>query len=359
MNFSRENDPMHDMRGGYGATSDSEARDDASQDHFYESDDSVDTDNWPDEELGETPSVFRRVLEPVKNVILVILHVENLWDSPDQQPSSRARIVVLFWFFVLALSYAAERSTFKFLVDDAGPFRLFSVEMVTACHAVILGFVMFVAYLMGQSPQLQSLGVSVIDVLFMALLDTVSLLMVYLSGFRVPPTLTVILIQFTLPLTAFLTQFVHPDGCCSANRDENEEEEVDKAEDVPDHKRVDAAENQGLLRPLSTAGRVETRLDTDENSNSLSYHPEETPLPGFGGLSRGHVWGSLIISLAVLVGLMPAFYAMIDPIAFLYADPIPIRTAINSLVYVSSCIPAAASTVCLPIPRCILTSLFF
>jgi hypothetical protein len=70
---------------------------------------------------------------------------------------------------------------------------------------------------------------------------------------------------------------------------------------------------------------------------------DNAPLPGWGGLAAPHLWGSLILFLAVLLALCPAFYAIADPDFFNYADTIPSRTAVNTLFYVCACIPAAAS----------------
>jgi hypothetical protein len=136
----------------------------------------------------------------------------------------------------------------------------------------------------------------------MALLDTVHMLLVFITGLHVSPTLTVILVQFTLPLTALITQFVHPDGCtkrcCGCQR----------------------------------------RSESDNLPESNGQ-----PLTGWGGLSLEHVLGSVIISLAVLLALCPAIYSIWDPLFFLYADTIPLQTAYNTLLFISSCIPAAAS----------------
>ena len=140
----------------------------------------------------------------------------------------------------------------------------------------------------------------------MALLDTVHLLLVFLTGPHVAPTLTVILVQFTLPLTAIITQFVHPDGCfkscCSPTL------------------------------PFAT-----------QISYDSSHLSEGRPLPGRGGLSLEHILGSTIIMLAVLLALCPALYSIIDPDFFIYADSIPMQTCYNTILFVSSCIPAAAS----------------
>jgi hypothetical protein len=47
--------------------------------------------------------------------------------------------------------------------------------------------------------------------------------------------------------------------------------------------------------------------------------------------------------MAVLLALCPALYSIWDPDFFIYADTIPIQTAYNTMLFVSSCIPAAAS----------------
>lgn len=121
------------------------------------------------------------------------------------------------------------------------------------------------------------------------------------------PTLTVILVQFTLPLTALITQFVHSDGCVRACC--------------------------GAPPPPPV------EVESDRNA----FSAEGRPRPGCGGLSTEHIMGSIIISLAVLLALSPALYSIWDPDFFIYADTIPIQTAYNTMLFVSSCIPAAAS----------------
>ena len=163
----------------------------------------------------------------------------------------------------------------------------------------------------------------------MAVLDTFHLLLVFLTGRHVSPTLTVILVQFTLPLSAFLTQFVHSDGrcarfCCRNDDTSNEDEDHDEERHFG-------------------AFRSQNQPPGPSDNPSNVTNSEGMPLPGWGGLSAEHLWGSLILTLAVLLALLPSFYSIIDPAFFAYADQIPIQTAYNTLVYVSSCFPAAAS----------------
>ncbi len=132
------------------------------------------------------------------------------------------------------------------------------------------------------------------------------MLLVFLTGYHVAPTLTVILVQFTLPLTALITQFVHSDGC------------------------------------IKRCGNTST-IPSETNNGTNCLPSEGRPLPGAGGLSIEHIMGSIIIALAVLLALCPALYSIWDPNFFAYADTIPIQTAYNTMLFVSSCIPAAAS----------------
>jgi hypothetical protein len=310
-------------------------------------DDSLD-DEWHDEEESVPKlSIFQKLWQGIKSAFLIVANVENLWDTPPEprhyqgthKHSRRANGVVGFWFIVLATSYAGERATFKVLIDRAGPFRLFAVEMVTASHAIMLGIVMIISYTTNQI-QIQSLGIPVVDVGLMALLDTASLLLVFLTGYHVPPTLTVILVQFTLPLVAFLTQFVHPDGHFSCRRqaarsmDDETTRSQESPEQVPLHSTDQSQSSDNFERTSERAGSITT---------AAAF--EGTPLPGYGGLSAEHVWGSLIIFLAVLLALLPALYTMANPTFFVYADTYPTVTAYNTLLFVSSCIPAAASQI--------------
>lgn len=338
----------------YGATSETDGYDTQSY-----GDDTLD-DQWQDESDLEhdnqsrnqsTQPSFYWVWERLKSSLRIIANVENLWDSdmevsPDQR--RRNQLVVLFWFFILALSYAGERSTFKLLVDRTAPFRLLTVEAVTAAHALLLGVIVMAGYFLKSPSSKMKLGIPLTDVGVMALLDTLCILLVFVSGYRVPPTLTVILVQFTLPLTAFLTQFGHPDGMCSLTRKPGQ---GDRGTLGTNGQRTNTGRSNGRNSAVTSmdGGQTISALSTLPNdacaTDPSRYPMERTAVSGYGGLAKEHVWGSLILFLAVMFALLPAFVTLIDPNEFMYADSIPTRTAINSLLYVSSCIPAAIVTV--------------
>jgi len=302
----------------YGATQEDDDNDDGDDDEHYDSlydDTSLMTGGDGSHSIEDAPprSFVVTAYQKTSDFIWTIANVDNLWDSPihnsDQHtthhaPSTRNTLVVLFWFFLLALAYAVERSSFKILVDRAGPFRLFSVEVLTLSHALLLGLGMMMSALYRRKLSIkQPLGIP-LDVGLMALLDTIHLLLAFITGYRVPPVLTVLCVQLMLPLTAFFTQFVHPGGlfrvaCCPTSQ---------------------TVEYDGLLQG------------------------EARPIRGCGGLSRPHIFGSVIIFLAVLLGLCPAFASMIMPDFFSEDDKIiPLRTAYNTILFSASSIPAAIS----------------
>jgi hypothetical protein len=356
----------------YGATLNA-ANDNADGDSYEQSYDddendySLDDESAFEEESVVPPTLLQRSWSCLKNSFFVVANVENLWDSPPdvnnhdsttteygthtpttppQRRSRKSNLVVLFWFVVLATSYSGERSTFKLLVDRAGPFRLFAVEMVTGLHAIMLGLGMGASRFLNGQSQSVPLGIPVIDVGLMALLDTVSLLLVFLTGSHVPPTLTVILVQFTIPLTAFLSQFVHPDGkwtCCRPTSSSLLDGSDRNGSTVSSHQSPLTGGDQMSHIPDHQETYHENPRRHPDDDDVLRPRLSGEPLPGWGGLAKEHVWGSIILALAVLLALIPAFICIVDPDVFVYADTIPIRTAYNTLIFVSSCIPAAAS----------------
>jgi CRT-like, chloroquine-resistance transporter-like len=179
----------------------------------------------------------------------------------------------------------------------------------------------------------------------MALLDTVHLLLVFLTGLHVPPTLTVILVQFTLPLTALLTQFTHPDGCgkgcccCGGGREREVSNDCGPSTNGN-------YSNQDRLPPREIANEATPLMGCQDGRSIPSGEIEIVEgfqVSGCGGLCWEHIFGSVIISIAVLCALCPAMYSILDPDFFIYADQIPLQTAYNTMLFVSSCIPAAAS----------------
>jgi hypothetical protein len=123
--------------------------------------------NWHDDNTSEGSDVgfTERTCKATKEIIMLIINVDNLWDSPSsRQVFRRKKVVVLFWFFILASFYAVERTTFKFLVDRSGPFRLFAVEMITASHALMVAIGMFISAISRKDFKIKRLGIPIIDV---------------------------------------------------------------------------------------------------------------------------------------------------------------------------------------------------
>lgn len=306
--------------------------DDAGSEHVDDDDDeeySLGADDyWEVERSSITDNLRRRgsnvvirVWSLIKGCFTVVINVENVWDSPTTSQGREIRrrnhYVILFWFFILAISYTTERVSYKLLVDRSGPFRLLAVEVVACTHAILLGCGMLVFAISQKKFTIQPLGIPVVDVGVMALLDTLHMILVFLTGYHVAPTLTVILVQFTLPLTALISQVLHPDGYFKKSSGQFR---------IPDNNAAGAM--------VFEFNNAQTR------DNSVGQ-----PLPGSGGLSMEHISGSIIISLAVLLALCPSIYTLIDNDFFEYAttNEIPIQTAFNTILFVSSCIPAAMS----------------
>lgn len=265
-----------------------------------------DEDDSTDEIVPPSHSILGSIWSLITQSVRIVANVDNLWDSPlpnyNNNSSSlqrtatpslpiygttsvttttmfasrqrRNKLLVLFWFVVVATSYAGERSTFKWLVDRTGPFRLVMVQFVVLTNAFLMGILYALS-----TPRRRALGVSIVDVCVMAVLDTLAIIIMFIAGAKVPPTLTVILLQWNIPLMAFWTHCRH----------------------------------------------------------------RSTDLTGSSGLDVSHWVGSTILAGAVALALVPAVISLLYPDFFLYADSIPLRTAVQTLFYVSSCIPAAAS----------------
>ena len=176
----------------------------------------------------------------------------------------------------------------------------------------------------------------------MGFLDSLPLLVVSITGNHVAPIMTVILVQFTIPLTTLIAQFAHPEGkfhqcrCfCRFNtrpRDHNNynHQDDDDMEDV---------QNDDLLNDLRY-----TSLSNDNKRNSqtslantsvATMHNNDT-LTGsqsWGGLTQTHVVGSAFMFISIILAIIPSIHSFSSKRL----------SAWNTLLYLSSCIFAAIS----------------
>ena len=297
---------------------------DITEDRIDDEEESLGADEyWETEKVSDARNPRRRgrdinvnLWSSIKECFMVVINVENVWDSPatteGYESRRRNHCIILFWFFILATSYTMERVSYKLLVDRSGPFRLLAVEVVMLTHALMVGCGMLI--LKDSRKEFTTLGIPLIDVGLMALLDTLHMMLVFIAGYHVAPTLTVILAQSILPLTVFISQVAHPNGyfnkCCGRSR-------------ISDNN----AASLGIYE-----------------FNDPQNFVNNTRQPATEGLPIEHYAGSVIIFFAVLLALCPSIYTLIDDEFFTYATTeIPIQTAFNTILFVSSCIPAAVS----------------
>jgi hypothetical protein len=154
-------------------TDNSEDSESRSQTHSYDDDEEW-KEAWRKRHHNDPAPVqvglVEKTWQKVKGYFFLVLNVDNLWDSPSASSSERDGVstknhcVVLFWFFVLAASYASERTVFKVLADRTGPFRLFAVEVITFSHALIIGLGMLISAIARKDFSMKPLGIPIVDV---------------------------------------------------------------------------------------------------------------------------------------------------------------------------------------------------
>ncbi|KAL7547029.1 hypothetical protein ACHAWF_010354 [Thalassiosira exigua] len=268
------------------------------------------------------------------------------------------RAAAIFWFVCLTTSYATERSTFKLVADRVVPFRLFSAELILGAHAALTGAGMALSrYIWKEKDEkargrdeggcVSWWGLPLADIGLMAVLDTVYLLVGIISGAHVPPVLTVILVQTTIPLTACFTQCVHPDGRCARAGESTDQEESSPGGNSTGSAAPSAMHSHSNVRIISSS-----TLNEMERMNDLPYPdvssipnlpaPPPPPVKGWGGLSRHHILGTGLMFLAIFLGLTPAVLSL-DHIILTKMDAMPERTAYNTIVFCLATIPAAMS----------------
>jgi len=189
--------------------------------------------------------------------------------------------------------------------------------------------------------------------LVIAVLDTLYLLIGVISGAHVPPVLTVILVQTTIPLTACFTQCIHPDGRCVGRGSLSDSEEEPSPnngtnpsfDEGHSHSNIRIVSSSTLNEMQSTSCNVASSSVMDVSSVPCNHPLASTippPVKGWGGLSRYHIAGTGLMFLAILMGLIPSLLSL-DHIFITKKDAMPDRTAYNTIVFCLAAVPAAVS----------------
>ena len=299
--------------------------------------------------------------------------------SRSATASARHKAAVVLYLSLLALGYSLERATLKVLIDKAGPFRLFGAEAISGLHAAALGTYLagsaFVRWANGggdggglgntigtANGRPKTLGLPVADVGLMAVLDTAHLLLLVISGSTVPPILTIVVVQLTIPITAFLKEFFHPRG--KFRRAGGVLCLLGPAPTVPGT----ALSGSGLAQMPGRGGYPAVDGYGGQNGASVGgghgdgdgadfYSDQDgTSILSWGARpSRRHVFGSALIFVAGTVSLAPALLTLADPQGGISIEAKEVRrggldpavayrrSAVNTVLYGLACVPAAAS----------------
>eukprot|EP00979_Chaetoceros_neogracilis_P006266 scaffold1264_cov263-Chaetoceros_neogracile.AAC.4 len=236
-------------------------------------------------------------------------YTRRLRDIPPTV-SLRHKFVVFFWILVLATFYALERTSFKIMTDRMGPFRMvIGVEVVLAMHAIIGGTLTFFRWVCRNKAKRANAGLGMLplaDVGLMAVLDTIQLLLVVISGSHVAPILTAILVHVTIPITTCINHIIGPKGCLHDVFLSADEEKRHNLEEV-EH----------------------TRGSVDSDRQRLQ--------------SSQMNFGATLIMVSSILALAPAVLTLIYPNIMSYRDVMGGRSAWNTLLFIVSFIPGSIS----------------
>lgn len=211
--------------------------------------------------------------------------------SGGKHVSLRHKVVVLFWFLVLAAFYALERCSFKIMADRMGPFRMVvGGEIVVVTHAFITGTWMLLRWVCGKSKRTTAM-LPLADIGLMAILDSVQLLLCAISASHVAPILTAILVHVTIPFNTLINKFTRP------------------------------------------------KLGTPSSSSAA----QDASAAESGTQTSQLVFGASLIMLSSILALAPAVLTLCVPTMFSSTDLMADRTAMNTILFVISYIPGAIS----------------
>ncbi|KAL7535702.1 hypothetical protein ACHAXR_006676 [Thalassiosira sp. AJA248-18] len=307
----------------------------------------------------------RRIGSKIRAAVVAIADVDNVWDSPDANYRSLADRTMGAYAedpdingdnnantqvtrsSIIYNANLGGHSLRHLLVDRVVPFRLFSAELILGAHALLTGVGMLMGNYFWRKEKKDFemsdrrgggwLGLPLADVGLMAVLDTVYLLLGVISGAHVPPVLTVILVQTTIPLTACFTQCVHPDGRCAGGASSTQNDTSSPGGNSS------GAHSHSNVQIISNSTLNEMDMSFPDIS-TIPHLPAQAPPPvkGWGGLSRYHIFGTVLMFLAIFLGLTPAVLSL-DHIIITKSDAMPERTAYNTIVFCLAAIPAAMS----------------
>jgi hypothetical protein len=222
----------------------------------------------------------------------------------EPRVSLRHKFAVLFWFMVLALFYALERCSFKIMIDRMGPFRMvLGGEVVVALHAAITGTFMTLRWLCKKSRRITGM-LPLPDIGLMAILDTIQLLLVVISGSHVPPTLTAIIVHVTIPMTTYINHLTGP---------------------------------RGLFYGVFSSTKASRQGSDGQQQERVPEQNEEK------SQSSQLLFGATLIMLSSILAITPAILTLTYPNLIKQTDVMADRSAWNTLLYFISYIPGAIS----------------